>query len=80
MPITKSAKKALRQNERRKARNLLIKRKIKKLTKQARKLSLEDAKKLLPELYQAFDKAAKRGILKKNTAARRKAKYARLLK
>ena len=80
MPITKSAKKALRQSERRKARNLLIKRKIKKLTKQARKLSLEDAKKLLPELYQAFDKAAKRGILKKNTAARRKAKYARLLK
>ena len=80
MPITKSAKKALRQSERRKARNLLLKRKIKKLTKQARKLSLEDAKKLLPELYQAFDKAAKRGILKKNTAARRKAKYARLLK
>jgi small subunit ribosomal protein S20 len=37
-------------------------------------------KKALAEAYKAIDKALKRGILKKNTAARRKAKVSRLLK
>ncbi len=37
----------------------------------------EGAKKLLSEAYSAIDKAAKRGILKKNTAARRKAKLSK---
>ena len=76
MPITKSAKKALRQNIKRRKRNLLRKKKIKDLIKEIKDLvaekKIEEAKKLLPQLYKALDKAAKVGTIKKNTAARKK--------
>lgn len=39
----------------------------------------EDLAKIMPSIYKAFDKAAKIGILKKNTAARRKALIAKKL-
>lgn len=76
MPITKSAKKALRQNVRRRARNLKQKETYKTATKRIRKLvaagSIPEAEKLIPLAYKALDKAAKTGVLKKNAAARRK--------
>lgn len=82
MPIKKSAKKALRQSKKRKRLNLARMNKMKQLIKKIRKLCLEnkkeEAKKLLPEVYQAIDKAAKRGMIKKNTAARKKSKVTRL--
>jgi small subunit ribosomal protein S20 len=78
MPITKSAKKALRQNVRRKARNIQKKKKIKDLIKEVRSLvsqnKIEEAKKLLPKIYKALDKAAKTGLIKKNTASRKKSR------
>lgn len=81
MPITKSAKKALRQSLRRRARNIQKKEKIKNLIKQVRSLvsqkKAEEAKKLLPQVYKLLDKAAKTGLIKKNTAARRKSKISR---
>ncbi len=40
---------------------------------------VEELKALLPSLAKALDKAAKVGVLKKNTAARRKGRVARLL-
>lgn len=84
MPITKSAKKALRQSLKRKARNLIYKKKIKSLLKKVKKLVLakkiEEAKALLPQLYKILDKAAKVGVIKKNTAARKKSRIAKLLK
>ncbi|OHA65216.1 MAG: 30S ribosomal protein S20 [Candidatus Wildermuthbacteria bacterium RIFCSPHIGHO2_02_FULL_49_9] len=83
MPITKSAKKALRQNIRGKIRNLKRKNAVKELVKQTRKLALagqkEEAVRILPRLYQALDKAAKRGIIKKNAAARKKSRLTKLL-
>jgi len=83
MPITKSAKKALRQNVRRKARNLVYKKKIKDLIKKIRSLVLEkkneEAKKLLPEIYKILDKAAKIGLIKKNMASRRKSRITKLV-
>lgn len=82
MAITKSAKKAMRQNERRKAHNLIYKNKIKSLIKEARILAkdkIEEAKKLLPLVYRALDKAAKVGIIKKNTADRKKSRITRML-
>ena len=83
MPITKSAKKALRQNLRRRARNLIYKRKIKSLLKRVRKLILEkniqEAKKLLPQIYKILDKAAKVGVIKKNTAARKKSRITKAI-
>lgn len=48
------------------------------ITKKIKKLSLEkktsEAAKLLPDFYRALDKAAKRGVIKKNTAARKKSR------
>ena len=83
MPITTSAKKALRQAERRRARNLIrkeaivsVERKIKKLITAGKKT---EAQALLPRAYKAIDKAAKRNILHKNTAARQKSRLARLV-
>jgi small subunit ribosomal protein S20 len=83
MPITKSAKKALRQNLRRKARNLRTKEKMKNLVKRLRNLILEkkieEAQKLLPQVYKILDKAAKIGVIKKNTAARKKSRITKLI-
>lgn len=83
MPITKSAKKAFRQNITRRRRNLEKKEKIKSLVKKVRKLvalqKKDEAASLIPQLYKAIDKAVKTGVLKKNTAARRKSRFARLI-
>lgn len=83
MPITKSAKKALRQNVTRRARNLKSKNMMKQLVRQVKKLvgqnRLDEARKLIPQMYKAFDKAAKTGILQKNTAARRKSRMSKFL-
>ncbi len=83
MPITQSAQKALRQNLRRKIRNLRKKRTTKKLFKQVKFLlsqeKIKEARKLLPQIYKAIDKSAKTGMIKKNKAAREKSKIAKLL-
>jgi len=83
MPITKSAKKALRQNARRRTRNLVYKKKMKGLIKELRVLvtekKIEDAKKLLPQVYKILDKTAKVGIIKKNTASRKKSRITKLV-
>ncbi len=83
MAITKSAKKSLRQDLKRRARNIKTKTKIKTLIKKAQKLVLEkkneEAKNLLPQIYKTLDKAAKNKIIKKNTANRRKARIAKLI-
>jgi small subunit ribosomal protein S20 len=78
MPITKSAKKALRQNKKRRIINLRRINKMKSLSKQIRELvrakKKEEALNLLPQVYKAIDKAAKRGVIKKNTASRKKSR------
>ena len=84
MPITKSAKKALRGSLVKKAMNDRNKKAIKETIKNIEKLVKEkkksEAKKLLPKAYSAIDKACKRGVLKKNTASRRKALVSRITK
>ena len=83
MPITQSAKKALRQSLRRKARNLrradTYKINIKQLKKLAADNQTKEAQNLLPKVYKAIDKAAKTGVIKKNKAARLKSAAAKLL-
>ncbi|MFA5086989.1 MAG: 30S ribosomal protein S20 [Candidatus Paceibacterota bacterium] len=78
MPITKSAKKQLRQNPKKKVKNDLRKAEMKKLLKQALALIEEkkvaDLEKLLPSIYKAIDKACKTGVIKKNNAARKKSR------
>ncbi|MEK7480855.1 MAG: 30S ribosomal protein S20 [Patescibacteria group bacterium] len=77
MPITQSAKKALRQNKRRRARNLTRMRTYKDAIKQAKKTPTSES---LARAYQALDKAAKTGVIKKNTASRKKSRLARHVK
>jgi len=83
MPITKSAKKAWRQSLRKRTRNLIYKKKMKNLVKEARKLVLgkkiEEAKKILPQVYKILDKAAKVGLIKKNAASRKKSRIAKTI-
>ncbi len=83
MPITKSAKKALRQNKTRRARNIKKKQTIKELVKKAHSLvqegKTEEAKKLLPQLYKALDKTAKTGVIKKKNASRKKSRLTKLM-
>lgn len=83
MPITKSAKKALKQSKKKRIMNLQKSGKMKKLIKEIRKFALEnkkeEAKKLLPQLYKMIDKAAKAGIIKKNNAARKKSRLTKII-
>ena len=78
MAITKGAKKAHRQSLRKHAMNQKRKTAIRTALKNARTAQKGDTK-ALSAAYQAIDKALKRGLIKKNTAARRKAKVAKLL-
>ncbi|BCX15921.1 MAG: hypothetical protein KatS3mg098_150 [Candidatus Parcubacteria bacterium] len=83
MPVTKSAKKALRKNLRRRQLNLKRKAKIKESLKTLKKLiqakKIEEAKEALNKVYKVADKVAKTGYIKKNKAARLKSRAAKLL-
>lgn len=84
MPITASAKKALRQARTRRERNLIRKEAYKKAVTSFRKLiaakKTEEAKKLLPLAFKALDKAAKTKVIEKNKASRLKSQLAKALK
>jgi small subunit ribosomal protein S20 len=84
MPITSSAKKALRAGDNKKVFNLRRKLEMNKVVKEVRSLvadkKVADAAKLLPKAYQALDKAAKTNLIKKNTADRKKARLSALIK
>ncbi len=73
MPIIKSAKKAARQSVKRRNNNQQIKKTIRAALKEFHaKPTAESMKKVQSE----YDKAVKKGLIKKNTASRRKAKLA----
>ena len=50
---------------------------IEKLVKEKKK---DEAKKKLPEAYSAIDKAAKKGVIKANSASRKKSRLSRITK
>lgn len=83
MPITTSAKKVLRSSKRKRVYNLRRKNELQDTTKKVKKLIAEgkkdEAAKMLPGVYQAIDKAAKRGVIKPNAAARKKSRIAQAL-
>ncbi len=84
MPITKSAKKALRQSEVKRVYNLRRKKKMDDAVKEIKKLiegkKVAEAKKLLPKAYQAIDKATKGNTIKKNKASRAKSQVSAMIK
>ena len=73
MPIIKPAKKAARQSVKRRENNQQIKKTIRAALKEFHnKPTADNMKKVQSE----YDKAVKKGLIKKNTASRRKAKLA----
>ena len=83
MAITKSAKKAIRSQERKRVFNIRTKRAMAGALKKAeltKGKGREEQAVLLASAYQAIDKAAKRGVIKKNTAARKKSRLVARLK
>ena len=83
MAITKSAKKAHRASLKKRVFNLRRKRSLTDTVKTVRKGMAADAagaRQSLSAAYQAIDKAAKRGIIKKNAADRKKSRLAKAVK
>lgn len=84
MPISASAKKSLRVSVRKRVFNDARRKDVKESVKAVAKLVKEgkkaEAKKLVSAAYQAIDKAAKRGVINKNNAARRKSRLSKMTK
>lgn len=92
MPITKSAKKALRVGSRRHSINLRVKRAYKEAVRDVRRLANEKPvttealkgnetlKNALTKAYSELDKAAKKGVIHKNKASRLKSRLAKMAK
>ena len=77
MPIIKSAKKAARQAEKRTLHNQQIKTNIKASLKA---FKANPTAETMAKAQSEYDKAAKKGLIKKNTASRRKAALAKFAK
>ncbi len=83
MPNLENAKKALRVADRKKVLNDKRRRAIKETVKSVKTILVTDTKLAKIELakaYQAIDKAAKRGVIKKNAAARKKSRLSAAVK
>ncbi|MDI9528560.1 MAG: 30S ribosomal protein S20 [Candidatus Cloacimonadota bacterium] len=77
MPQHKSPMKRMKTDAKRQARNNYVKRTLKTLDKQIRsEMPAEEKQELLDKIYSQLDKAAKKGVIHKRTASRRKARVA----
>ena len=84
MPITSSAKKALRQNETKASRNrhfnALYKETLKSFEKAIKAASVKEATALLSKLFSRVDTLVKKNVLHINNASRKKSKFSKMLK
>ena len=84
MPIKQSAKKYLRASKKRAVQNLKIKKTFREAVKKFREFvkdgKIEEAKKMMPAVQKALDKAAKVGVIKKNAASRKKSRLVKMIK
>lgn len=71
-------------SKKRAAQNSKIKKTFRAAMKSVRELAAadkaEDAKKMMPTVQKALDKAAKSGVIKKGAAARKKSRLVKMLK
>lgn len=82
MANTKSAIKRMRQNERRRVRNRALRSKLRTAVKAARAGGAEagtDRALVVMEAIRTLDKAVTKGVIHRNTAARKKSALARSL-
>lgn len=77
MPIIKSAKKKLRQDKKRTAQNLLVKKTISETISAFKRKPTPSS---LTKVFSVLDMSAKKGILHKNKGARLKSRLSKLLK
>lgn len=81
MPATKSAKKRLKTDRKKRTKNLRVKKSLKGLIKnlnQTIKLKKEEeAKEALLKAGSALDRAASKGVIHKNTARRKQSRLAK---
>jgi len=84
MPIIKSAKKALRSSSKKRVFNDRRRKAMREAVKGVKKLVVAknsaEAQTKLSEAYKAIDKAVKRGVIKKNAAARKKSRLVKMIK
>jgi len=84
MAITASAKKAHKASLKKQVFNLRRKRDLRDVMKEIVTLisdkKRKEAEALLPKAYKAIDKAAKRGVIKDNTASRKKSRLVAAIK
>lgn len=84
MPITSSAKKALRASKHKRVFNIRHRDAASEVVKEVKKLAAAgkkaEAMKLLPKAYAEIDKSAKVGFIKENTAARIKSRLSAMIK
>jgi small subunit ribosomal protein S20 len=84
MAITSSAKRAIRGAARKRVFNVrrldTMRESIKDVKKMVIAKNFTEAEKALAVVYKAIDKAAKRGVIKKNTAARKKSRVVAFLR
>ncbi len=76
MANTKSAQKRIRSNERKRLRNQMYRNRVKTLIKKAEQsvFSGKPSEEALREACRVLDKAAVKGVIHKNNAARRKSR------
>ncbi len=84
MPITTSAKKALRGSQRKRVFNTIKKEQINKAVKKLKKLisekKVKEAKEFFPQVQKILDKSVKTGLIKANKSGRKKSRLSKLIK
>ena len=83
MPVIKSAKKRMKQNNKARAKRFPVRNTMKTLFKNELELikegKLDEAVKFMPKVYSIIDTACKKNIIHPNNAARKKSRLARAL-
>lgn len=79
MANTKSAVKRIRQNERRRVRNRAVRSQVRSALKEARAAQGAEQRTSVAEAIRSLDRAVTKGVIHRNTAARKKSALARRL-
>ena len=79
MANTKSAMKRIRQSEKRRVRNRTIRSQVRTAVKTARAAGADALRTTVADAIRALDRAVTKGVIHRNTAARKKSALARRL-
>ena len=84
MPQRRAAKKDLRQNAKKRERNLLLRKQVKTAVKKFKKAietkDIAKSKEALNLVYKMLDRAASKNLIHRNKAAREKSQFSKMVK